>query len=141
MEAFKITLFERDCGLSFPHYEELKIESCEDLKFTIAQKFNLENQNIGEELFALLKYCDFANADENFNFKEMLSKLEIIPNRMLYLDWGDFNNVDLISVDDFNKHFYDIWYPVSDDINIFDETLNWFVYISHYDAVYYLKNT
>ena len=36
---------------------------------------------------------------------------------------------------DLNKHFYDVWYPSSDDIELFDDTLDWIIFVRHYGGV------
>lgn len=45
-----------------------------------------------------------------------------------------------MKLDDLNKYFYDIWYPVAEDIEIFDRECNWMILISHDGDVGYISS-
>ncbi len=45
-----------------------------------------------------------------------------------------------MKLDDLNKYFYDIWYPVVEDIEIFDRECNWMILISHDGDVGYISS-
>ena len=57
--------------------------------------------------------------------------LNIKPNLQVYLNWYSFTDIDILNIIFLDKYFFDIWYPISDDIDIFDESLNWFLSIRH----------
>ena len=42
-----------------------------------------------------------------------------------------FDDADEMHFGDLDKYFYDIWYPVTDDIDIFDDTFKWLLLIVH----------
>ena len=48
--------------------------------------------------------------------------------------------IDEMKLDDLNKYFYDIWYPVVEDIEIFDRECNWMILISHDGDVGYISS-
>ena len=57
----------------------------------------------------------------------------------VYIDWGRFNDIDEMNADDFNSVFHDLWYPSSDDIEVFDKTLSWVLLVRHFDVVQTVK--
>ena len=61
----------------------------------------------------------------------MFSKLGIKHQSHVFLNWYRFDNIDEIEVDGLNTYFADIWYPSTDDIDLFDNTFKWIVSIRH----------
>ncbi len=59
----------------------------------------------------------------------------IIPGPVLYVEWGALRDIDRFQTDELDRYFYDVWYPAADDIEIFDDTLNWLVFVRHYGGV------
>ena len=71
------------------------------------------------------------DANSDFKLINTLKCLKIKYLDSLYLNWYKFDNIDAIALKDLDKYFYDIWYPGSDDIDIFDSNLTWIVSIRH----------
>ncbi|AWG24524.1 hypothetical protein [Flavobacterium kingsejongi] len=140
MEEFKISIFEEEHSHSFPPYKTLSHQECENLQIKLARKYNIVKKNIVYELFTKQKYYSSTDASENFNLIDTLNRLWITSLNNVYIDWYGFQRIDLINIQDLSNFFYDIWYPVADDINIFDESLDWLIFIRHDGAIYYLKN-
>jgi len=58
----------------------------------------------------------------------------------VFLNWGNFEAVDVISLESLSMFFYDIWFPCADDIYLYDESFSWILNITHYGAVLVLRN-
>ena len=57
----------------------------------------------------------------------------------MLINFCRFDDIDEMKLDDLNKYFYDIWYPVVEDIEIFDRECNWMILISHDGDVGYIS--
>lgn len=58
----------------------------------------------------------------------------------VFLNWGNFEAVDVISLESLSMFFYDIWFPSADDIYLYDESFSWVLNITHYGTVLFLRN-
>lgn len=56
--------------------------------------------------------------------------MNIHPKSVL-INFCRFDDIDEMKLDDLNKYFYDIWYPVAEDIEIFDRECSWMILISY----------
>jgi len=81
------------------------------------------------------------DAKDGFNLIDTLNSISILPLPKIYINWYQFDDIDLINTSDLNKYFDDIWFPSADDIDLFDESLNWIVSIRHDGNVCFLKIT
>jgi len=140
MEEFKISLFEKEHNTVFPSHKTLSEDECKNLRLKIIGKYDLEQKNMANKLFSKQNYYADEDASEDFNLIETLDKLEIHPEENVYIDWYNFERIDLMAIKDLSIFFYDVWYPVADDINIFDESLDWLIFIRHDGTIYYIKN-
>jgi hypothetical protein len=58
-------------------------------------------------------------------------KSDNFGEKNVYLVWDDWRDVDRISVNDFLENFDCIWFPVADDLDVFDEDGLWALLIEH----------
>ncbi|HEV7224714.1 MAG TPA: hypothetical protein VGN42_18530 [Pirellulales bacterium] len=79
--------------------------------------------------------------DEGFDLSRVFEALDIWPDDSVYINWHRFNanEIDAITVADLTLYFDDIWYPSSDDIDIFDDTLCWVLVVSHEGMIGFIK--
>ena len=49
----------------------------------------------------------------------------------LFVSWNKFDEIDTIKTDEFEEYFFDLWYEGIDNIEIFDNTLEWILFILH----------
>ncbi|KPA90347.1 hypothetical protein ACMGT0_20260 [Pseudomonas sp. RHF3.3-3] len=70
-------------------------------------------------------------ADDHFSLSECFQYLGIRSRERVFINWGRFDDIDALRTTDLFKVFSSIWYPGVDDIEIFDESLNWMVAIAH----------
>lgn len=123
MEKFKISIFEEEHNDVFPSYSTLSEDECKNLRLEIIKKYSIEQENMVDELFSKQDYYADEDASEDFDLISTLNKLGIIPAENVYIDWYDFERIDVMAIKDLSKFFYDVWYPAADDINIFDKEL------------------
>ena len=66
---------------------------------------------------------------------ELFSMLGVEPANNLYVHWDGPLEIDRFTKADLEDRFYDIWYPSADDIEIFDDTFEWMVFVRHFGGV------
>lgn len=132
MENFKIDLFKEEYNIDFPYFTHLTKEECDFFIREIINKYNIKNsEKLVEELNIVQSVIHDFNADENFKLVDLFENYNIKYNSKIFINWYKFDNIDEMELVDLDKYFYDIWFPSSDDIDLFDESLNWILSIRH----------
>jgi hypothetical protein len=104
----------------------------EVLKDRVGLGRNVDRLDLCKALAAKSKVCQGTDADsESFGLLDCLSRLAIEPREKLLLNFYRYDDIDELLLEDVNEHFEYMWYPGSDDIDIFDNTLSWIVSVSH----------
>jgi len=62
-----------------------------------------------------------------------------MPLPELFVNWGRFEEVDAFQTVDVARYFSDFWFPVTDDIDLFDASVNWVVSIRHDGVVSFIR--
>jgi len=140
MESFKIILFETEYKIPFPIYKTLDKTECENLISRLAEKYQVDFSNIENDLLLKQSYTNF-NALHNFNLLTTLQSIAISPSSKVFINWQQFNKVDVFELTDLDQYFYDIWFPVADDIDLLDETMDWILSIRHDGVISFCKTT
>jgi hypothetical protein len=65
----------------------------------------------------------------------LFEKAGIVPMPFVYVEWGALQDLDRFKLEDLSEHLYDVWYPSADDIEIFDDTLDWIMFVRHYGGI------
>ena len=73
--------------------------------------------------------------DSSFDLELVARDLNLGPINDVYINWDRFDHVDRMHFGDLAKYFKYVWYSVSDDIEIFDQTLRWVIVIRHDGAL------
>ena len=140
MQAFKIDNFlQANPGSSPPKFVHLTdAEATQLLKGLLLQAG--PPMGTHEEKIRWLSERATLLADVNLERDELalrllFKELRISPGPGLYLQWGALRDVDRFQTEELDKYFYDVWYPVADDIEIFDDTLAWMIFVRHYGVV------
>ncbi len=142
MENFKIEHFKRNNPADdFPAFNSLtfdKIQLIYDKLLKAIGGYFSPDQLVKKinELETLVKNVNANN--EDFLLKSLLCEINIHPQQKVYVNWYRFDNIDELYFADLNMYFSDIWYPSSDDIDIFDSTFSWLLSISHDGTIKYL---
>jgi len=145
MEKYKITLFQQNYRRDFPYYKSLSRVECEVIRRKLYAKLSLSNESQGSLVLvnALAKQQDFiqeANAEEEgFKLSECLKNLNITPPTHVYVNGYQFDEIDEMQFEDLNQYFSDIWFPGADDIDIFNNSLDWVLSIRHDGVLSLLK--
>ena len=140
MDDFKISMFENENNRRFPLYRSLSGNECRLLIQRITQIYKLDQGNIESLLASRQSFYDKTNAlDDDFSLLTLLRDLEIKPAEDIYINWFKFDKIDILNGEDLNKYFNDIWFQSSDDIDLFDNSLEWTVSIRHDGCVSFIK--
>lgn len=139
MEEFKISLFESEYKINFPSYETLTVPECVKYVNIIAERYDIDISNFEGQLASHQSFYKGADASEGFKLLNTLTNLEIQPLSKVFLNWYQFKKIDIFKTDNLDKYFYDIWFPSSDDIDLFDESLSWMLSIRHDGCISYIK--
>lgn len=139
MEKFKIDLFEKEYDKKFPLIEALNIENCKHINQGILNKYSIKSKNVLSWLVENSSQYKDVSIYHNFCFTKLLDSLNISSHSTILINWYRFDNIDRIQLYDFDKYFEDIWFEGTDDIDVFDESLNWFISIRHDGEIYAFK--
>lgn len=146
MEQFKIENFAKNHDANvFPRYDTLTDDECARVLHSISIKYRLDDENKADivksidERQTLIKESN-AN-DPSFNLLNILQAQKIRPQPQVFINWCQYDQIDKIQLEDMVKYFSDIWYPASDDIDIFDYTFDWILSIDHGGILKLVKST
>jgi len=144
MEEFKLYNFMKDNeGTPFPPIVSLRSHECIELRSKVCSHLNLK-QDIGGCELALtidrLQTClnEVRADDTSFDLEKVLRSIGVTSSKDVFVNWKHFEIIDMIELRDLSNNFYDIWYPSSDDIDIFDSSLAWILSVNHEGAIRYL---
>jgi hypothetical protein len=141
IEDFKLERFrEEHPGNQFPTFDHVTEAVRKRLKEELAAKLGLppdvDSLELLKRLHAAFELPTIYNAtDPRFNLKAVIEDFKANVEGDVYINWDRFDNVDKIRFDDLAAYFSYIWYAVSDDIEIFDDSLQWIIVIRHDRAV------
>lgn len=145
MQRFKIDHFKKDNPKhSFPQYRSLNEKELYRLQEKLFNVFNVYRE---DSLLSLVKKIDLLESvvdgisiiDDNFSLQKIFNALKIKSNNDVYINWYRYDDIDSMKLSDLDTYFFDVWYPGSDDIDIFDETCSWVFSVRH-DGVLSLTN-
>lgn len=141
MEQFKIDQFrEENNGVSFPDFKSLSERECEEIRQQVCEALgfpaNLVGASLSTQLTKLQSYVDGVNAEnENFELQAIAKSICIGVQEKVFVNWHQFDKIDQLSFENLAKYFSDIWYPSTDDIDIFDSSLLWIISIDHHGEI------
>jgi hypothetical protein len=145
MQAFKIDHFKDEWpDRIFPEYRSLDESELSLLQDKLFKKFIVKEKCNVIELFGIISsiscFIDGVSAcDDNFSLSDLLSSQGINYDDYIYLNWYRFDDIDVMRLSDLDNYFHDIWYPHSDDIDIFDKSYSWILSVRH-DGVLSIYN-
>jgi hypothetical protein len=141
MDEIKIQNFAREHPKSpFPQYESLTDQKMEEIRHIVKLRTGLPDNTSPLDMVRHLAeramtVPHVSAEDEDFNLKATLQEANIKPKDKVFVNWHRFDKIDEISLNDLLEHFDDLWYPAVDDIDIFDESLNWILSIGYSGTV------
>ena len=144
MNGVKLQHFQmRSKGEQFPTFKTLSLSENLTLYKKIVGKFNSGKDilpfDLLDKVYKETQFNPGINAKSNdFDLSKFLEEQQISPQENIYLNWGAFDNIDSMSSKDLIKHFKGIWFS-GDDLVLFDDSLNWMVFIDHHGSIGTLK--
>ena len=143
MEAFKIEHFIRDNpDKKFPQFVSLDSDQSNKIHRKLSDKLRIAHppEKVVKKLKAMGFYIEDDNAEsEGFILKKIFEKVGIYPQEKVYINWHHFDDIDQMGFDDLSTYFDEIWYPGSDDIDIFDATFSWVLSVHHDGSIQVVK--
>ena len=145
MQTFKTANFKKDKpGHAFPQFESLEPSETQAIRVSLGARLGLSPAANSLELARCVDQRartlpDMDAEDSSFDLAGALSAEGIRPRPNVYVNWYRFDEIDRMSFGDLAANFDDVWYPSSDDIDIFDDSVSWILSVSHEGAVKVLK--
>jgi hypothetical protein len=120
----------------FPHFRKVESDESRELASKLARRLRLPLPVDPLTLARRVSSCltpvsGVSPLDQDFRLSQVLWQLRISPPEDVFVNWYRFDDVDEIKFADLESHFSDIWYPSSDDIEVFDSSLTWLISVSH----------
>ena len=136
MQQLKIIFFEATYDCPFPEYRSLTPQQCNHLRQRIAVKLGLPENADGLavlESIALrqVHYPGVNASSEGFTLRGALDYFAVALCDRVFVNWYRFDEIDELSLRDVVSAFSDLWYPASDDIELFDDTLEAVLSVRH----------
>ncbi len=142
MDQFKIELFENEYDREFVDFISLSKNECDLLKNKLYEKNKIQTSiNFFEWYENKKSYLLETEIDCDIDLSAIFNKLSIKYKDKVYINWTCFDSIDIFNVYDLINYFHDIWFPSSDDIEIFDESFDWILSIRHDGVISYFLNT
>jgi hypothetical protein len=103
---------------------------------------DVNDKNLMGVIYSLAKPCFLIspeNLENEFDIFNFIDDISLDDNVLLV--WDDWVDVDKTSVRVLMAEFSNLWFPVADDLNIFDTEGRWVVCIDHNGYVSVLRRT
>ena len=127
-------------GVEFPTIEPVSANQATALRICLASAAHfppeVDNLALTHHLDSILRPVDNHDARApDFNLADVARDLGIDPKKWVYVNWYRYDRLDKIDFESLVKYFPSIWYPSSDDIELFDDTCSWILGIDHTGGV------
>ncbi|MEK7854807.1 MAG: hypothetical protein AAB288_01870 [Acidobacteriota bacterium] len=137
MDEHKIQNFKKEYPkIAFPDFRTLSVAEAENIREAVRDKLGIHPDATPLEI--VIKLSDDSTVisgvnpeADNFSLKSTVLQTGVQPNEQVLINWYRFDAIDEISLDDLTSYFDDIWYPTSDDIDIFDTSISWMISVGH----------
>lgn len=150
MESFKIEHFKRDHpDLGFPCYRKLSKLEVNDLCQEILRSHGLPIDTSAWQLPTQIRKRSMIVRETSvldcrldlINLLEHRLGLSVSRRDQFYVNWDNFDNVDLFPNCEFFQWLHYIWYPSSDDIEIIPQSKAWILSIDHDGFLYIMQHS
>ncbi|MEX2110507.1 MAG: hypothetical protein WD802_07890 [Gemmatimonadaceae bacterium] len=120
----------------FPQIDALSDDEARELRIRIARRLGCPEDDglmLVRSLSARSVPVEGVNAEsEHFKLLGTLWSLRLRPEQpTVYVNWYRFDQIDRVNLEELARYFGDLWYPSSDDIDIFDDTCDWILSVGH----------
>lgn len=145
MDPHKILNFEKENYRKFPFIKNLSKLEAHEISIESQRKIMMKYNECSQDLCVFIdknaiyvEHFDANEIKECFDLKLLFNYIDIKYSEYVYINWYKFDDIDQMKFDDFCMFFDYIWYPSSDDIEIFDESLSWIILIHHTGDIKYI---
>jgi hypothetical protein len=146
MQQFKIDAFLDDNPEgNFPHCRALAPAECHKILSELKTRLGVPQETLDISVLKRVRSesvtLEGVDADsEGFDLLELVKgKVAGVDVAKVYLNWYRFDDIDEIDLEALASHWNYIWYPGPDDIEIFEESLDWILSVDHSGAVYWYE--
>ena len=145
MDQYKIDNFHReDSKKNFPFFHTLSGKCMVNIRANLCSRVGLPSEidclSLATELGKLATIIEGLSChSDEFVLRELLRSNSIILREHVFINWYRYDKIDKMYSEDVCNHFYDIWYPGPDDIDLFDESFSWIISISHEGSLSLLR--
>ncbi len=140
MEKFKLDIYEKEIGRTFPKIEALDINDKNEALKKICKHIGLPKDNVDLfiELENKLPNIDF-NEEFTFDIKLIFKEFSFEETGDILIIW-DIDNIDKVDTKALLDNWNYIWYGSSDDaIILYQKEQNKLLLITHYGRIFYSK--
>jgi len=133
----KIVDFQKKHGQAFPPFRHIAGTDASALEVRLLSRLGLDSSATQavqwSQLDSRLRGVAGFNANETgFRLEKVFEQLGIHPSHAVYVAWSNEpGNIDEMPFEQLCRIFSDVWWPSADDIDLFDDSLSWFVRIDH----------
>jgi hypothetical protein len=145
MDSTKIDNFRSCYGREFIWFSPLTADQLKYIRDSLSRRLRInlsldDNLSLLKIIFDRSKVIGEAHSADNgkFNLKEVLINVGVEIRESVFINWYRLDHVDELRTSDLFEYFHDLWYPAADDIEIFDESLDWVVIVTHYGEIRFL---
>ena len=136
MDGNKLANFMRSHpGMAPPAMHRLSVAEASELFRKLARRFDVAGDDRLLALRALLEGATPVDGpepeDDEFDLSAVFDSISVAPDASVFVNWDQFESVDRMRSGDLVRFFTDVWYPGADDIELFDQTFNWILFVPH----------
>lgn len=129
-------------GVALPKATTLGDAKTRELRIKLANVVGfpreVDNLALTNHLDSLLRPLDTKNAEtSDFDLGATIRSVGIVPELRVFVNWYRYDRIDEFQLAELSHFFHAIWYPSSDDIEIFDATCTWIFAVTHMGTVKY----
>jgi len=145
MDAFKIENYEREHGAgTFIPFRHLSESEADQVLHSFKERLHLPVQSDYGDISRFIFANSFVMKDvdaesEEFDLDSIVRQLRFDAADLVYLNWYRFDKIDELRFVDLCEKFDDIWYPSSDDLDVFDRNMNWLISVEHSGSIRALR--
>jgi len=112
----------------------------QQLRLRLTEALGIPPTSSGREILQVVRDrsqpVDGVDAEaKEFDLGKVFDQLELSVSGNVFIDWYWYDEIDEMRAADVIACFDDIWYPSSDDIDVFDQSMDWVVSITHHGEV------
>jgi len=144
MDTFKRDNFQRlHPGREFPTVETMGRSTRDQVRGQVAMRLGggpfQRGSDLVREIVEEAEPLAGVDAKNGLDLLGILDGLGVNYSEHAYLNWGRFEELDRIRLQDLSECFDDIWYPDADDLDVIDAEYKWILSVRHDGVVGILR--